>query len=173
MIALDALNRLTPENFTSALTGIFEHSPWIAQRAAARRPFDSRCQLLETLRTVVQQASVEEQLALIQAHPRLGARGRVRTQLTASSAQEQQRAGLDACSEAQFAQLQLINTSYEQRFGFPFILAVRGHGPESIIDQMQRRVGHERAEEIRAALHEIGLIAEYRLYDAVSGDTAP
>jgi OHCU decarboxylase len=168
VIALDDLNRLQSAAFTASLSGIFEHSDWIAQRAAQGRPFASRLQLLEAMRTVVNRASADEQLALIQAHPRLGARGRSRAQLTQASSREQQRAGLDACTDEQFAQLQEINGAYEVRFGFPFILAVRGHGPAFIITQLQRRVRHDRPTELKTALHQIGLIAAYRLADVVA-----
>ena len=172
VIALQELNRLPPEAFVARLAGIFEHSPWVAQRAQARGPFQSRLCLLDVMRSVVQEAGAEQQLALINAHPRLGARGRTRAQLTAASSGEQQRAGLDACSDEQYAHLQQINAVYLDRFGFPFILAVRGHDPASIIAQLERRCAHDRARELCTALNEIGLIAGYRLADSVSSTPA-
>ncbi|HWW20085.1 MAG TPA: 2-oxo-4-hydroxy-4-carboxy-5-ureidoimidazoline decarboxylase [Steroidobacteraceae bacterium] len=168
MIELTALNALQPRQFVQALSGIFEHSPWIAQRAAALRPFVSRLDLLDAMRRIVLEASPDEQLALIHAHPRLGARGRSRQQLTQASSTEQRRAGLDACSDQEFAHLERINASYLARFGFPFILAVRGHDPASIIAQLERRLGHDRAQEIATAVQQIGLIASYRLADTVA-----
>jgi N-carbamoyl-L-amino-acid hydrolase len=172
VIALEELNRLAPESFAQTLAGIFEHSPWVAQRAAICRPFGSRLQLLEAMRSVVNSAGSEEQLALINAHPKLGTRGRNRQQLTQASSREQKRAGLDACSDEEFAQLEGINAAYVEKFGFPFILAVRGHDPPSIIAHMQRRLRHDSAQEVHAALHEIGLIAAYRLADLVSSRAA-
>jgi allantoate deiminase/N-carbamoyl-L-amino-acid hydrolase len=168
VIALEQLNHLPPDEFVARLAAIFEHSPWVPQRAQLRRPFESRLSLLDVMRSVVQEASGEEQLALINAHPKLGARGRTRAQLTAASSIEQRRAGLDACSDEQYAQLQRINAIYYDKFSFPFILAVRGHDPASIIAQLQDRCGHDRAVELRAALKEIGLIASYRLAESVS-----
>jgi OHCU decarboxylase len=168
VIALDELNRLSSEEFVQTLGGIFEHSPWVAQRAAILRPFASRLHLLDAMRSVVKGASGEEQLALINAHPKLGSRGRSRQQLTQASSQEQKRAGLDALSDEQFTQFESMNAAYVEKFGIPFILAVRGHDPPSIIAQMQRRLHHDRAGEIPAALHEIGLIAGFRLAEAVS-----
>jgi N-carbamoyl-L-amino-acid hydrolase len=172
VIALQELNRLSSEEFVAQLTGIFEHSPWVPRRAQVRGPFESRLALLDVMRSVVQEASGEEQLTLINAHPKLGARGRTRAQLTAASSREQKRAGLDACSDQQYTHLQQINAAYFDKFGFPFILAVRGHDPPSIIAQLERRCRHDRAWELRTALNEIGLIAGYRLAESVSSTAA-
>jgi OHCU decarboxylase len=163
MITLKELNALSVGKFVALLGAIFEHSPWVAERAAAARPFGSRAGLLDEMRTVVQRASVEEQLALIRAHPQLGARGRTRAQLTEASAQEQRRAGLDACTDEEFERLMQLNGRYVEKFAFPFILAVRGHTPDSILAAMQSRLNNDAASERRTALTEIGLIGGYRL----------
>lgn len=168
MITLEALNALPASEFVATLGAIFEHSPWVAEGAAARRPFQSRLQLLEAMREVVQRSSEAQQLALIRAHPRLGAGRRARVVLTESSAREQKRAGLDACTAQQLAHLEQLNDAYAQRFGFPFVLAVRGHDPLSIIARFEQRLAHERVLEQRTALAEIGVIAGYRLADLVS-----
>src|SRR6266516_1143963 len=105
MITLRELNALSVEKFVALLGAVFEHSPWVAERAAKARPFRSRGELLDEMRSVVQRASAEEQLALIRAHPQLGARGRSRAQLTEASAKEQSRAGLDACTVEEFSRL--------------------------------------------------------------------
>jgi OHCU decarboxylase len=170
MIALGALNTMPAGDFAAALGAIFEHSPWVAQRAAAARPYESRLQLLEAMRGIVDAAAPEEQLALIRAHPQLGARGRSAAALTAASVTEQRRAGLDACTGQQWARLDELNVLYVAKFAMPFILAVRGHDPESIIENMQSRLSNELPIERRTALREIGLIAGYRLAAAV---TAP
>jgi len=117
---------------------------------------------------VVARAAPAEQLDLIRAHPQLGARGRSRTQLTAASAREQQRAGLDACSDEEFATLLDLNRDYVAKFDFPFILAVRGHDPRSILATVARRIGAEPAVERHTALGEIAAIAGYRLADLVA-----
>jgi OHCU decarboxylase len=169
---LEALNTLSVDAFTEILGGIFEHSPWVAQRAAAARPFTSRLQLLDAMRAVVQSAPVEEQLALIRAHPQLGARGRKRLELTEASSREQRRAGLDACTDEEFAELMRLNAAYVQKFSFPFILAVRGHGPESILESMESRINHDEERERQAALTQIGLIGGYRLADVVASPPA-
>jgi len=167
MITLQELNALPVEKFVGLLGGIFEHSPWVAERAAAARPFGSRAALLDEMRAVVQRASTNEQLALIRAHPQLGARGRSRAQLTEASAKEQQRAGLDACTDEEFARLMQLNATYVEKFAFPFILAVRGHTPDSILASMESRLNNDVTSERRTALTQIGLIGGYRLEDVV------
>jgi OHCU decarboxylase len=168
MITLEALNTLPVDEFTSVLGAIFEHSPWVAQRAATARPFSSRLALLDAMRAVVQAAPIEEQLGLIRAHPQLGARGRKRLELTEASAHEQRRAGLDACTDEEFAQLLLLNTAYVEKFSFPFVLAVRGHDPDSILAAMSNRLNNDVEAERHTALTQIGLIGGYRLADLVA-----
>ena len=172
MICLDSLNTLTVEAFTATLGAIFEHSPWVAERAAASRPFASRLDLLDAMRTVVREAPLQDQLSLIRAHPQLGARGRKRQELTEASSREQRRAGLDACSDAEFAELMRLNTEYVGKFDFPFILAVRGHDPASILTFMRSRLANSLDEERLTALTQIGLIGGYRLADLVSSPAA-
>jgi OHCU decarboxylase len=172
VITLGALNILPVEAFTAALGAIFEHSPWVAQRAAASRPFASRLDLLDAMRAVVRDALIEEQLGLIRAHPQLGARGRKRLELTEASSSEQRRAGLDACSDEEFAELMRLNSAYVQKFDFPFILAVRGHDPESILAFMRSRLNNDLEQERHTALTQIGLIGGYRLADLVSSSPA-
>lgn len=167
MITLAELNALPAEAFVARLGAIFEHSPWVAERVAAARPFESREQLLQAMRAVVSRASRAEQLALICAHPQLGARGRNRAQLTAASAQEQRRAGLDACTDEEFAHLMQLNAAYVEKFSFPFILAVRGHTPDSILEALVARLCNDAEAEHSAALTQIGLIAGFRLNDVV------
>jgi OHCU decarboxylase len=162
---LDELNAAPPTEFVTTLGAIFEHSPWVAQRAAQARPFASPQHLLDAMCSVVRQAAAAEQLALIRAHPQLGARGRRRAQLTAASAGEQAGAGIDACTDEDFARLQQLNAAYLAKFDFPFILAVRGHTPESILDAFATRLTNDRAGEQATALAQIDRIAGYRLAD--------
>jgi allantoate deiminase/N-carbamoyl-L-amino-acid hydrolase len=165
--ALTELNALSAADFGAALAGIFEHSSWIAERAAARRPFASRLALHAALCRVVDEASADEQLALIRAHPELAGRAAVRNELTAESTREQRGAGLDACSPDEFAQLQAFNARYTARFGFPFIVAVRGHSRASIIAAIAQRLHNDADLERGIALEEIGRIAFFRLNETV------
>lgn len=167
MITLSALNAMTAPEFAGALSGVFEHTDWIAQRAAAARPFDTVPRLLEALRSTVAHATEAEQLALIRAHPQLRARSVQSAALTVASAAEQRRAGLEGATPAEAARLAELNTAYQQRFGFPFILAVRGFDPASIIACCESRLKRERADELATALVEIGRIAGFRLADRI------
>jgi allantoate deiminase/N-carbamoyl-L-amino-acid hydrolase len=168
MISLDRLNTASPAEFVAALGGIFEHSPWVAERAAQARPFTSRVQLLDAMCAVVAAASSDEQLGLIRAHPELAGRAAIRSELTVESGREQRGAGLDSCTPLEFARLQELNKAYHARFGFPFILAVRGHNPASIIRAFEERIEHSVVAEQVVALQQIGRIGGFRLTDIVT-----
>jgi OHCU decarboxylase len=172
MLTLEALNAMTRPDFVVALSGIFEHTDWVASRAARSRPFQSRQELLAAMRAQVAQAGTEEQLALIRAHPQLRARSVLDPALTAASTQEQQRAGLEGCTPAEAQRLEELNTAYLTKFGFPFVLAVRGHDPASIIRRCEQRLTHAAGVEHSTALREIGSIAGYRLAERVSDASA-
>ncbi len=170
MITLDQLNTASPADFVALLDGTYEHSPWIAERAAAARPFLSLAQLKHALASVVREATRDEQLGLIRAHPELAGKAAIAGELTAESTNEQSRAGLTACTPEEFARIQQLNADYKAKFGWPFILAVRGPRGQGlsrgeIIATFARRLaGHpdfERAE----CLRNIHRIAEIRLND--------
>ena len=167
MIALAQLNAMPAADFTAALGSIFEHSPWVAERVALLRPFASRLDLHAAMCAAVERASEAEQLALIRAHPELAGRAAVRKELTAESTREQAGAGLDQCSPEEFARLQELNAAYNAKFGFPFILAVRGHDRASILAAFAQRVHNDVAHECRVALEQIGRIAFFRLNELV------
>ena len=169
-VGLQALNDATGAGFVALLDGIFEHSPWVAERAAAKRPFASREDLHAALCDVVAAAAPDEQVALIHAHPELAGRAAVRNELTAASALEQHGAGLDACTPQEFARLRELNAAYNARFGFPFVLAVRGHDRSSIIAALERRLENDAGTERRGALAQIGRIAAFRLAERVQAD---
>jgi allantoate deiminase/N-carbamoyl-L-amino-acid hydrolase len=168
VVALDMLNALPADRFAAALEGIYEHSPWIPQRAAVRRPFGSRLDLLEALQAVVAAATREEQLALVRAHPELAGKAAVRDALTPESRREQAGAGLSACTPEEFARLHRLNAAYGARFGFPFVLSVKGHDRASILAHFERRLGADFDTELATALAEIGRIAAFRLAERVS-----
>jgi OHCU decarboxylase len=171
MLTIGALNAMPVPEFTRVLGSVFEHSPWVAERAAALRPFHSCEELHQAMCRQVTQASAAEQDALILAHPKLGARGGQRAQLTQSSAHEQKRAGLDACTDEEFAELLRLNELYLARFGFPFILAVRGHTPDSILASMRQRLNNDPATERATALQQINRIAGFRLGDSIAQES--
>ena len=169
-LTLDLLNAADPARFTALLDGTYEHSPWIATAAAARRPFATLAQLKRALVEVVRDAGVERQLALIRAHPELAGKAMVSQSLTAESTNEQGKAGLTDCTPAEFAKIQQLNADYNVRFGFPFILAVRGPrgaglNKAEIIATFERRLAHHPEFELAECLRHIHRIAEIRLAD--------
>lgn len=125
-LTIEQLNTATPDEVAALLAGTYEHSPWIAKRAAAARPFRSLAHLKHALVQVVAGASADEQLGLIRAHPELAGKAMVSKTLTAESTNEQGKAGLTDCTPEEFAKIQQLNADYNAKFGFPFILAVRG-----------------------------------------------
>jgi OHCU decarboxylase len=165
MTTLDALNRATPAEFVARLAGIFEHSPWVPERVAAARPFASVAALHDAMTTVVANAGEAAHLELIRAHPDLAGGPVPRGALTRESTREQRSAGLENCTPEQLAQLRTLNAEYRRRFDFPFILAVRGHTPASIIAALEKRLDNDRDTELRTALEQIALIARFRLED--------
>jgi N-carbamoyl-L-amino-acid hydrolase len=169
-ITLEQLNRAPLAEATQMLDGLYEHSPWIAEQALAQRPFASLAALKHAMVTVLAKAGVEAELALIRAHPELAGKAMVSQSLTAESTNEQTKAGLTNCTPEEFAHIQQLNAQYNAKFGFPFILAVRGPrgtglSKREIIATFERRLNHpvdfERAECIR----HIHRIAEIRLND--------
>ena len=164
---LDQLNRMPADAFVAALGGVFEHSPWVAAAAARQRPFDSIDALHRAMTHQVETAAEARQLALIGAHPELAGKAAVRGELTAESTREQSGAGLDQCTQQEFETLQRLNRTYRERFGFPFILAVRGYDRHGIIANFEARVRNSRADELRASLEQICRIARFRLEDLI------
>lgn len=165
------LNALDERAFINALAGVFEHSPWIVERAASLRPFASRDALHAALVDTVARASDEEKLALLRAHPDLAGHVATAGALTSDSASEQSSAGLDACTPDERARIRTLNRRYRERFGFPFILAVRGLDRSSILDTFARRIERERDVEFRECLAQVARIARLRL-DALVTDSA-
>jgi 2-oxo-4-hydroxy-4-carboxy-5-ureidoimidazoline decarboxylase len=165
-IKLDELNRMDANAFTAALGQVFEHAPWVAARAAAARPFASRAALHAAMTGAVRTANREEQMALICGHPELA--GKARVALTADSAREQQGAGLDRLSQAEFDRFHALNAAYRARFGFPFIMAVKGRGKDEILKGFAARLESTPDIEFATALEQIGRIAGFRLTDLVA-----
>ena len=158
-LAIQALNSMDCDSFVAALGWVFEHSPWVAARAWQRRPFASLEALHRAMAETVAAATADEQLALICAHPDLGARAR----LSAASEGEQAGAGLDRLTAPEFHRLHLLNTAYRDKFGFPFIYAVKGSGKQEILAALERRLAAPPAAERAAALEQIYRIAQFRL----------
>lgn len=166
-VPLAEINALDEAAFSARLGGIYEHSPWVAQRAWPRRPFASVQALQAAMQDALIAAQPSEQLALILAHPELAGRLAMAGQLTEASRGEQSAVGLNQCTPEEFAQLQALNAAYRAKFGFPFIVAVRGLTRAGIIAAMRRRLDNTIDEERAASLREIGRIAQLRLQDLI------
>jgi len=172
---LDQFNRASPAEAEQMLGGLYEHTPWIAAQAVKARPFHSLAQIKQTMASILDKAGVDAQLALIRAHPELAGKAMSAGTLTTESTGEQARAGLTACTPEELQHIRQLNHDYGARFGFPFVLCVRGPrgtglGKQQIIDTFERRLsGHpdfERAE----ALRQINRIVEIRLADKFAAD---
>jgi len=169
-VTLDILNQCSAEQFVDTLRGIYEHSPWIPERAAALRPFASLTALKLALLSVVRAGTVDQQRDLIRAHPELAGKAAVAGALTKESTGEQAKAGLNLCSAEEFATLHRLNADYNAKFGFPFILAVKGPDGkgltrQAIIATFSRRLRNQLDDEFAENLRQIDRIAELRLND--------
>jgi 2-oxo-4-hydroxy-4-carboxy-5-ureidoimidazoline decarboxylase len=153
------LNRANSNTFVEVLGDVYEHSPWVAKRAWADRPFESIADLHESLKRVVDNADRERRLELLRAHPDLGEQ----TEMTDASVEEQASAGLDQLSSDQYEAFQRLNERYRNDFDFPFIMAVRDESPDAIRAAMEERVEHSQPEEFQTAMDEVHTIARLRL----------
>ena len=164
---------MTPsvEEFVTRYGGIYEHSPWVAEAAAAKvSAADDVERIAAVMAECVDTAPDERQLELIRAHPDLAGRAQVAGELTADSSSEQASAGLDQCTPGEFDRFQELNRRYHEKFGFPFVLAVRGRGRAEILACFEKRLGNDSATEFKTAIAEIHKIARLRLQAAEKAD---
>ncbi len=169
-ITLDQFNAAPADQALAWLDGLYEHSPWIVERALTDRPYQSLAQLKLALAGVVRNAGRDKQLALLRAHPELAGKAMVAGSLTAESTNEQTRSGLTNCSPEELEKLQALNAAYKQKFGWPFLLAVRGPRGlgltrAEIIATFERRLEGHADFELAECLRNIHRIAEIRLND--------
>ncbi len=169
-ITLHQLNQASPAEALAMLDGLYEHSPWIAEKALTRRPFATMAQLKRAMVEVLDTAGRETQVALIRSHPELAGKAMVAKSLTAESSNEQNTAGLTNCTPAEFAHLQELNAAYNAKFGWPFIVAVRGprgtgFDRHQIITTFERRLANHPDFELAECLRHIHRVVELRLND--------
>jgi beta-ureidopropionase / N-carbamoyl-L-amino-acid hydrolase len=169
-LTLQQLNAASAAEAAQWLDGLYEHSPWIAEAALAHRPFRSLAHLKHIMARIVAESGRDQQLALIRAHPELAGKAMVSNTLTAESTNEQSKAGLTNCTPEEFARIQQLNADYNAKFGFPFILAVRGPRgtgltKKEIIETFARRLEHHPDYELAECLRNIHRIVEMRLAD--------
>ncbi len=164
---LSEVNALDRAAFVERLGWVFEHSPWVAERAWEARPFATREALHQAMVAEVEKGSREEKRALLRAHPDLGTRARVSEASTA----EQAGVGLDQLTHAEFEKLHGLNTRYKAKFGFPFLFAVKGSTKQDILQTLERRVEDPVEQEFEEALRQVYRIAGFRLADSVEADS--
>ena len=172
MFTLESLNSMPVSGFVEALGDVFEHAPWVAEAAAASRPYPTVAALHAGMLEGVRTSPAERQLAFIRAHPELGSKVK-RIELTADSQAEQGGLGLDRLSEPEVQRFSALNSAYRDKFGIPFIICVRRHTRDSILRQYEKRLQNDEASERKAALDEIGLITRLRLVAKVDGPGRP
>src|SRR6266436_1357050 len=164
------LNAASKDDFVAALANIFEYSPWIAEHAASARPFAGVHQLFNAMKTAVDRAPPELRLALIKAHPDLADKTQRAAGLTAESSAEQNSAGLDRLSDAEYVAFERVNNAYRAKFGFPYIVCVRRHTRDSILRDFERRLPNDAKTEMQASIEEICRIAALRLDQLVASE---
>lgn len=168
-LSIDAVNGLSEALFTARFGDVAEHSPWVAERAARARPFADRSALVAAFVDAMHGAPADAQLALLRAHPDLANRAAIGGgDLAAESRREQAGAGLDRLTPAEFARFGDLNTRYRERFGFPFIFAVKGATKEAILAAFEDRIANSAACERELALANVERILRFRLEDRVA-----
>ena len=168
-MTLTEINALPREGLRARLGGIFEHSPWVAERAWDARPFADVVTLHAAMVAAMRAAPHAQQLALLRAHPELAGKAMLSKTLTSDSTNEQSRSGLTNCSAEEFAQLQVLNAAYNKKFGWPFILAVKHLDRATIIRTFGERIESCAADEFEACLANIEKITRWRLDDHLGG----
>ncbi|WP_245923106.1 2-oxo-4-hydroxy-4-carboxy-5-ureidoimidazoline decarboxylase [Leucothrix arctica] len=159
---------MTEARFIEIFGGVYEHSVWIAEAVFANgltAEQDDVGSLSQCFKTVLASASKEQKLALINAHPDLAGKAAAEGTLTKESTSEQSGAGIDQCSDEEFARFQALNTAYKDKFKFPFIKAVKGSNRHIILAAFEERIHNEWDAEYQQAISEINKIALFRLDD--------
>ncbi len=165
---------MTEQEFVDCFGGVYEHSPWIAQsvwRDGLDASHDDVDGLAHALAATVDQADAELRLNLINAHPDLAGRAAVQGELTPDSTAEQSSAGIDQCTADEFSQFQKMNGKYKNKFGFTFVMAVKGSNRHKILDAFRQRVQNDAGVEFVQAIQEIHTIARLRLAEIAARDT--
>lgn len=160
-LTIEELNQTDEATFVDSLADVYEESPWVAERVSSERPFGSLDDLQTAMERTVRTASRKRKRELLRAHPDLGEQ----TEMTDASQEEQASAGLDQLRPELYEAFQQLNETYREKFGFPFIMAVKGASPDEIKDAMEKRIENAESTEFHTALDEVHTIARLRLED--------
>jgi len=166
-VPLEAVNLMGVDEFVATFGDIAEHSPWVAEEAAARRPFANREAMIAAFQAAIGEAGVDRQHELLRAHPDLAGRAAIAGELTEDSAREQAGAGLDMLTSAEFDRFNALNQAYRERHGIPFVFAVREATKHDILAAFEDRVDNPPEEELVAALEQVCRIVRFRIEDRV------
>ena len=161
--AIAQLNQMSQSEFTESLARIFEDSPWVAEKTWQKRPFKDINSLHQAMVETVEESALSDKLNLICAHPDLA----TKTKMAEASVKEQAGVGLDRLNLAEYNQFQQLNQAYKDKFAFPFIVAVKNHTKESILEAFEQRLENSLETEREQALIEIAKIARFRLLDLI------
>ena len=167
-LTLDAVNTMGDLDFAETFGEIAEHSPWVAEHALGIRPYLDREAMMAAFCDAITQAREDAQRDLIRAHPDLAGRAALAGDLTGDSTREQGGAGLDRLTQAEFARFTELNEAYRTRFGFPFILAVKGATKEIVLEAFERRIDNPRETEFQTALDQVRRIVRFRIEDRIA-----
>jgi 2-oxo-4-hydroxy-4-carboxy-5-ureidoimidazoline decarboxylase len=172
-VMLGELNRMGSADFAAAIGDTFELAPWVAESAAAKRPFTTVTALHQAMMGALRAAPRERQLEFLRGHPDLAGKAARAGALTDDSRREQASVGLDSLSDEEFARFHRLNDAYTAKFGFPFMICVRRHSRDSILRQFECRLGNDAANEFAAALQEVFYITRLRVAGKVAGEGMP
>ena len=167
-VPLETANLMPADEFIEVFGDVAEHSPWVAEDAAARRPYASREAMIAAFQAAIGEAGADRQHELLRQHPDLAGKAAMAGALTEDSAREQAGAGLDRLTAEEFERFTAFNTAYRARHGIPFILAVRGATKDDILAAFEQRSGNTPEEELVGALEQVCRIVRFRIEDRVS-----
>ena len=168
LLSIDAVNAFDAAAFTARFGDVAEDSPWVAEIAFETGPFGDREALVEAFVSALRRASRDTQLVLLRAHPDLAGRAAMAGDIAEDSRHEQAGAGLDRLTAAELAGFRDLNTRYRERFGFPFILAVKGATKDAVLAAFEARIGNDVETERRTALANVERIVRLRIEDRVA-----
>ena len=169
LLSIDDLNRMAVADFTARFGDVAEHSPWVAERAAGARPFADRDAVAQAFAAALRGGTLDEQVAVLRAHPDLAGRAAIAGDLTEDSRREQAGAGLDRLTPEEFEHFTALNAAYKERFEIPFIFAVKGASKEMILAAFEERVANGQEVEVRNAIDNVCRIMRFRIEDRVAG----
>ena len=169
LLSIDDLNGMSVLDFTARFGDVAENSPWVAERAAGARPFADRDAVVDAFAATLRGAALDEQLAVLCAHPDLAGRAAIAGDLSEDSRKEQAGAGLDRLTPEEFEGFTALNAAYKERFEIPFIFAVKGATAAMILAAFEERLANGLEDELKNAIDNVCRIMRFRIEDRVAG----